>query len=157
MKWVLIIVLIVVIMIIANSVSQQYKDKFEFYYNLKNFLNHYKINVSFKKEKILDFLNHQPAKKQFKLLVEDYKSYLETNELNLNNLQFLEDDERTTLSEILKNLGRFDTNNEINQLSNFMILIDEKLTLAQAEKNKLCPMIIKLSLLFALGLAIILI
>ena len=43
MKWFLILVLIAVIMLIANAVSQQYKDKYEFYNNLNNFLKHFKI------------------------------------------------------------------------------------------------------------------
>ena len=44
MKWLLIIVLVFVIMIIAYSLSEQYKDKYDFYLNLKNFLNQFKIN-----------------------------------------------------------------------------------------------------------------
>jgi len=157
MKWFLIIVLIVVIMLIANAVSQQYKDKYDFYYNLKNFLNHYKINLSFKKEKILDFLNQQTAKRQFKLFIEDYKQYISTNELNLNNITFLEDEEKAILIEIIKKLGTYDEINETNIINKFLDLIEEKLLNAQEEKKKFCPMIIKLSLLFSLGLAIILI
>ena len=42
MKWFLIAVLIAVIMIIAYSISEQYKDKFDFYNNLKSFLNYLK-------------------------------------------------------------------------------------------------------------------
>ena len=65
--------------------------------------------------------------------------------------------EKSSLKEILLNLGGFDTENEINQLNNFIALTNEKLEKAKEEKQKFCPMIIKLSLLFAIGLAIILI
>ena len=157
MKIFLIIILIIIIMLIASSVSQQYKDKYDFYYKLKNFLNQFKINVCFKKDKILDFLNKQNAKKHFKLLIEDYKTYLSTNRLNLDNISLLETDEQATLADILTNIGNYDSLNEINQTSNFITLIDEKLQKAKEEKEKFCPMIIKLSLLFAIGLAIILI
>ena len=47
--------------------------------------------------------------------------------------------------------------NELCQLENFMIKIDNELKKAEQEKVKLCPMILKLSLLFAIGVAIILI
>lgn len=157
MKWLLIIVLIVVIMLIANSVSKQYQEKYDFYINLKNFLNNFKINVSFKKEKIHDFLRSQNHKKQFKTFIKSYIQYLNTNQLNLDDLNLLDEEEKLSLAEILKNLGKYDTENEINQINNFLILIEEKLEKAKQEKQKLCPMIIKLSLLFALGLAIVLI
>ena len=38
MKWILIIILIFVIMVIARGVSEQYKQKYDFYLNLKSFL-----------------------------------------------------------------------------------------------------------------------
>ena len=41
MKWFLIIVLIFVIMLIAHSLSEQYKEKYYFYDNLKKFLNNF--------------------------------------------------------------------------------------------------------------------
>ena len=53
---------------------------------------------SFKKEKILDFLNQQSGNKHFKMFIEDYKNYLLTNELNFDNLQLLEAEEKETLS-----------------------------------------------------------
>ena len=49
-KWILIVVLIVVIMLIAYSVSEQIKDKYDFFNNLKQFLNQFKINVAFAKK-----------------------------------------------------------------------------------------------------------
>ena len=157
MKWFLIIVLIFVIMLIAKAVSEQYKDKYDFYNNLKQFLNLFKINVSFKKEKIINFLNTINAKKQFLIFVEEYKNYLNTNEINLNRITLLDEDEKKDLFAIISSLGNYDTTNELNQLDNFLALINAKLEKATEDKNKLCPMIIKLSLLFAIGLAIILI
>ena len=55
-KWILIIILIVVIMLIAYSVSEQIRDKYDFFNNLKQFLNQFKINVAFRQEKINEFL-----------------------------------------------------------------------------------------------------
>jgi len=70
-------------MLIAHSISEQYKDKYDFYNNLKLFLNQFKINISFRQEKINDFLNKTKAKKQFNLFINSYKNYLKTNELDL--------------------------------------------------------------------------
>ena len=157
MKWILILTLIVVIMLIAFSVSEQYKDKYDFYKNLKLFLNQLKINISFKQDKLEKFLNEAKPKKNFKIFINSYQNYLKTNNFDTSNLILLENDEKTELANIVKNIGKFDKNNEIYQLDSFLLNIDEKLKTAQENKTKLCPLIIKLSFLFALGLAILLI
>lgn len=157
MKWFLIAVLIAVIMIIAYSISEQYKDKFDFYNNLKSFLNQFKINLSFKQDKIINFLNNLKPKKQFKLFINSYKNYLNTDKIDLSEIKILDIEEKTELENIIKNIGKFDAKNEINQIDNFLCNINNKLITAENDKNKVCPMILKLSLLFAIGLAIILI
>lgn len=157
MKWILICVLIVVIMAIAFGLSEQYKDKFDFYNNLKQMLNQLKINISFKQENLNAFLSNLKPKRCFKTFIEDYKAYLSSGTLSLANLPILEPEERAELESIVKNIGKFDKSNEITQLDSFVNLVDEKLKQAAENKNKLCPMIIKLSLLFALGLAILLV
>lgn len=156
-KWILIIVLIVVIMLIAYSVSEQIKDKYDFFNNLKLFLNQFKINVSFRQEKINEFLKKNNSKKQFKLFIEEYSNFLKTGELNLEKIRVLEDDDKDILQDIVKNIGKYDAKNEINQMDSFLATVDVKLVKANEDKNKLCPMIIKLSLLFSIGLAILLI
>jgi len=144
-------------MLIANALSEQYKEKFDFYSNLKIFLQHFKINVSFKQEKVIDFLNKIKAKKQFNLFIKSYKNYLKTNEINFKEIKLLDEEEKQSLENIIKSIGSFDAKNEINQLDMFLIEIESKLKKAETDKAKLCPMILKLSLLFAIGLAILLI
>ncbi len=156
-KWILIVVLIVVIMLIAYSVSEQIKDKYDFFNNLKLFLNQFKINVSFRQEKINEFLQKNNSKKQFKLFIEEYSNFLKTGELNLEKIKVLDDDDKDILQDIVKNVGKYDAKNEINQMDSFLATVDVKLVKANEDKNKLCPMIIKLSLLFSIGLAILLI
>ena len=157
MKWALIIILIFVIMLIANALSQQYKDKFDFYSNLKLFLNQFKMNLSFKQEKIETFLNGIKAKKNFQTFTDCYKRYLKGEELDFSSIKILDEGEITELTDIVKNLGKHDTKSELSQLDSFLIIVEEKLTKASEDKNKLCPMILKLSLLFAIALAILLI
>ena len=144
-------------MLIAVAVSEQYKDKFDFYTNLKLFLQQFKLNVSFRQQKINEFLNTIKPKKQFKIFIEEYKNYLKTNQLNLSNIKILEDEDREELTRLVTNLGKHDAKNEVQQLDGFLATLELNLDKATADKNKLCPMIIKLSLLFAIGLAILLI
>ena len=144
-------------MLISYSVSEQYKDKYDFYNNLRLFLQQFKINLSFRQEKVNEFLNNLKPKKQFKDFVDCYKSYLQTGELDLGNLKLFDSEEIKELESIIKNVGSYDVSNEINQLNSFLATIEIKLKKAQEDKNKLCPMILKLSLLFSIGLAILLI
>lgn len=157
MKIALIIILIFVIMLIARLVGEQYKDKYDFFFNLKSFLNHLKLNMSFKQDKIVKFLSKIEAKKQFKIFILAYENYLKTNEIYLDDIKVLDESDKKVLIDIIKNIGRFDANNEINQIDNFLVIIEEKLQTSKEDKEKLCPMILKLSLLFAIGLSIILI
>jgi len=157
MKWFLIIVLIVVIMIIAKAVSDQYREKYDFYYNLKIFFEKFKINLSFKQEKLNDFLNEMKFKKNFNIFIQSYKEFLHTNQLNLSNIKILDEEEKNQLDFYLKNIGKHDTNGELLQLDSFLSEINQKVKKCEQDKNKLCPMILKLSLLFAIGVGIILI
>ena len=93
MKIVLIVILIFMIMLVAKKVSEQYKDKYDFYCNLHSFLCQFKINLSFKQEKIIEFLNSLTPRKHFKLFIEDYKQYLDSGVINFENLTFLDADE----------------------------------------------------------------
>ncbi len=157
MKWLLISTLICVIMLIAFALTEQYKDKFDFYNNLKIFLNQFKINLSFKQEKVNEFLSKTECKKQFKIFIDEYKNYLKTDNLSFEKIKILEQNERLQLENIVKCIGKYNAQSEIEQLDSFILDIDEKLKKANEDKTKLCPLIIKLSLLFAIGLAILLI
>jgi len=137
--------------------SEQYKDKYDFYYNLRLFLNQFKINISFKQAKVNEFLISLKPRKQFKCFITSYQNYLKSGNLSFDEIKILDEKEKVELSEIIIRLGKNDSNSELKQIEQFLLAIEENLTKAEADKNKLCPMIIKLSLLFAIGLAILLI
>ena len=157
MKLILIIILICLIMIIAIAVSQQYKERFDFYQNLKIFLSEFKLNVSFKKEKISQFLSKVKPKKSFDAFIFEYKNYLKNNQFKVENIKILDDDEKDWIANLVRNLGGLNSDNEINQIELYLTETENRLKKAEVDKVKLCPMIIKLSLLFSLGVAIILI
>ena len=157
MKWILIITLIVIIMIIASSVSRQYKEKFEFYTNLKIFLEKYKINVSFQQTKLNDILLVDRSNKSYEIFILAFKEFLKTGELSMDNLKILDVDETIELERIIRSLGLYDVKHELTQIDGFILTISGRLEKAERDKNKLCPMILKLSLLFAIGVSILLI
>ena len=72
-------------------------------------------------------------------------------------MKVLEDEDKVILNDIVKNIGKYDAKNEVQQLDTFLLTVDTRLSKALEDKNKLCPMIIKLALLFAIGLSILLI
>ena len=144
-------------MVIATSVSRQYKEKFEFYDSLKIFLEKYKINVSFQQTKLNDMLILEKSNRYFDLFILEFKEFLRNGELHLEHIKILDNEEIDELDRIVKHLGIYDIKNELAQIDNFILTIDTKLKKAEQDKKKLCPMIIKLSLLFAIGVAILLI
>jgi len=121
MKWILILILIVVIMLIAKSLSEQYLDRFNFYYNLNQFLTKFKLNLAFRQTKVLDFLDSTNSKKQFRIFIESYKEYLKTNKLDLSKIKILEDSERQELEDIIVNIGRLDSKIFILLKSNLFV------------------------------------
>ncbi len=157
MKWLLIVILITVIMLIARAVSEQFKDKYDFYYNLKFFLNQFKINLSFKQTKINEFLQEIKPRKYFKSFIIAYQSYINGQALNFDEIKILEESEKEELKLIIEKIGRNDCKSEINQIEHFLANVESNLEKAEQDKIKLCPMIIKLSLLFAIGISILLI
>ena len=143
-------------MLIAKSISNQYVEKYNFYFNLKNFFNQFKVNLNFKKDKILEFINLLKAKKEFAKFKKAYIEFLSSGELNLEDVKVIDVEEKNRLSEMILSIGKFDAKNEILQLETYIKEIDEKLKKAEMDKAKLCPLILKLSLLFAVGFSIIL-
>ncbi|MGN0788011.1 MAG: hypothetical protein ACI4L6_03005 [Candidatus Onthoplasma sp.] len=157
MKIILIFVLLTVVMIVAFKVSSFIKDKYNFYVHLKEFLNEFKLNLSFKREKITDFLTKRQYSKSFDVFINSYKEYLKSGELNLSDLIYLDDDEKEQLKAITTSIGRLDTQSELAQIEEFIAQINMKLQTSEKEKNKLCPLILKLSFLSAISVIIILI
>ena len=144
-------------MIISTSISVQYKERYNFFNQLKLFFQQFKLNVSFKQEKIETFLKSFKAEKQFALFINSYQNFLKGEELNLSSIKILEESEKQELIEAIKNIGNYNTKSEIEQLDLYIELANVRLNKAKEAKQRICPLIIKLSLLFALALAILLI
>ena len=152
----LLLILVVMIMLIALGVVKQYKDRHNIFLELSMLLNEYELNIGFKKEKLKKIVSNFKATGDTKQILHIYlDNFNNTNNINLDSVKILQSDERSYLISMFKKLGTSDYENEKLQLLNFKAYIKDKLMESKEKKNKLCPLIIKLTFLFALGVAII--
>ena len=143
-------------MIIANGVAKQYKERHNLYANILKFLNDYELNIGFKKEKILDVAQKFESNNESKKIIEIYKNHLtQKTDINFESITILQEDEQKFLENIFKNLGAGDVDSEKLQLSEIKIQLKAKVEETAKIRDKFCPLIIKLSLLFAIALVIL--
>lgn len=156
MKYILMICLICVIMLVAQGVCKQYKDRYLLFESLSEFFRQMRLNLGFQKQKIKEILNQTNLKKTNKDIYTAYLQYLEegTN-LDLSFVHILDDAEEEYIAKMLHSLGKHDTAGEIKQLEAYDMYLKDKITKTLNEKEKYCPLITKLSFLFAVGLAIL--
>lgn len=156
MKLFLIIVLVVIIMLVAKGVANQYKERLNFFISIINFLNTYELNIGFKKEKIKDLVEKIETKSQSQILFTEYTNYLSNDtSLKLEDIKIIDEDERIFLIDMFTKLGTNDYTNEMAQLKVFKNYIQDKIRKSETESNKNYSLIIKLSFLFSLGVAIV--
>ncbi len=156
MKYILMLVLIVVIMLIAKGVCKQYRERYILFSSIGEFFREMRLNLSFQKQKIKEILNQTNLKKTNRDIYSNYLNYLEQGDkLDLSFVRILEDNEREQVTKMLLSLGKNDTVGELQQLNAYDIYLQDKITRTGQDKDKYCPLINKLSFLFAIGLAIL--
>lgn len=156
MKYLLMLALIGVIMIIAQGICKQYRERYALFESLGQFFRQMRLNLSFQKQKIKEILNQTTLKRTNQEIYINYLNYLEKGSpLDLGFVRILEDNEQEQLTNMLRSLGKNDTNGELKQLDAYDIYLKDKIELTKKEKDKYCPLITKLSFLFAVGLAIL--
>ncbi len=156
MKYLLMLALIGVIMVVAQGVSKQYKEKYALYEALGDFFRQMRLNLGFQKQKIKEILNQTTLKRTNKDIYVAYLEYLEKGTpLDLSFVRLLDITEQEQLTNMLRSLGKNDTLGELKQLDAYDIYLHDKIEHTRRDKDKYCPLITKLSFLFALGLAIL--
>lgn len=156
MKYLLMLCLIAVIMLVAQGVCRQYRERYALFEAVGEFFRQMRLNLSFQKQKISEILNQATLKRVNQEIYTTYLNYLEKGEdINLDFVRILDDDEREQLKNMLLSLGKNDTSGELKQLEAYDIYLKDKIQTTRQEKEKYCPLITKLSFLFAIGLAIL--
>ena len=156
MKIFLLILLIALIMIIAKNVAKQYRDRHMFFVSILEFLNEYELNIGFKKEKIVYLVETHIYKGQSKKLFDEYNLYLTQNkDLEFSSLNLINGLERDFLIKMFKSLGTSDYSTEMAQLKFYKSWLEEKTSTTKKDSAKYYPLTVKLSFLFALGVALI--
>ena len=157
MKYILIVCLVVVVMLISQGVCKQYRERFALYCALNDFFRQMRLNLGFQKQKIKQILDQATLKRNNKEIYTAYYNYLDSGkELSFDFVCVLNETEQQELSSMLLSLGKNDALGELKQLDAYDVYLRDKIELTKQEKNKYCPLITKLSLLGAIGLAIIL-
>jgi len=156
MKYILMLCLIGVIMLVAQGVCKQYRERYSLYEALGDFFRQMRLNLGFQKQKIREILNRTTLKRVNKEIYMAYLDYLDKgSDLYLDFVKILDDNEQEYLRKMLISLGKNDASGEIKQLDSYEIYLKDKIERTRIEKEKYCPLIIKLSFLFAIGLAIL--
>ena len=156
MKYILMICLIGVIMIVAQGVCKQYRDKHALLEALGDFFRQMQLNLNFQKQKIKEILNQATIRKVNKDIYIAYYNYLDKGEkLDISFANILDDTEQEQITNMLLSLGKNDTTGELKQLESYEMYLRDRIENARRDKDKYCPLITKLSFLFAVGLAIL--
>ena len=156
MKYLLMFALIGVIMLVAQGVCKQYRERYAIYESLNEFFRQMRLNLSFQKQRINQILSQTTLRRTNKEIFVAYLNYLDKGKnLDLDFVKVLDDTEREQLVNMLRSLGKNDTSGELKQLDAYDIYLKEKMDKTKSERDKYCPLITKLSFLFAIGLAVL--
>lgn len=156
MKYLLMLALIGVIMTISQGVCRQYRERYALFAGLGDFFRQMRLNLSFQKQKIKQIINQSTLKRNSQEIYTTYLRYLEKGDkIDIGFVRVLDDKEQEQITNMLYSLGKNDVSGEIKQLEAYDIYLKDKIERTRIERDKYCPLITKLSFLFAIGLAIL--
>lgn len=151
-KFVLILTLIALIMLIARAIANNYKERHKIYCEIVDFVQNYKLNIGFKKQKI-KLLTQKFTDKS--TVLGCYNNYIDTGKFDLSNVRLLDDNEKAQIKDYFVQFGNGDFETEKKLIDIVENYFKQKIDETKQVKDKWCPMIIKLSFLFSLGVAIL--
>lgn len=157
LKVVLLCMLVVLIMMIATGVSKQYKEKCNIYKDVLLFLTNYELNIGFKKDKMVQMVESFKPMNSTKKIFDSYLKYLNNDTpIDINVFRLVEEDS-VYLKEMFESLGHGDYEQEMKKVNSYKTYLEERLKISEENKNKFCPLILKLSFMFSLVVVILMI
>lgn len=164
MKFVLVGIVLLGMGYIGYGLSKFYKRRKRFFEDLTLFCEKLCVDISFSSESLKTIINqnYECFSKDFKIVLNGYLTFLETNGSVLENetlfkkLNVVKDEEKEPILLFLKNLGRLDACNQVAEINNFKLKFLDLKKGAEEENKKFGSLSLKLLVLLGILVVIIL-
>lgn len=141
---------------IGYSLSNYYRKRVLFFTECVNFCNSISLKINFSKSFLKELIEKQVeiSKSEIK---DVFKNYLETYSLEKINIYYLCDDEKNIFINFVNELGKFDCENQLNQIEKCKNEFENILDTSIKEKSKYSSLYLKIFFLIGLVLSILVI
>ena len=164
MKFVLVGIVLLGMGYIGYGLSKFYKRRKRFFEDLTLFCEKLCVDISFSSESLKTIINqnYECFSKDFKIVLNGYLTFLETNGSVLENetlfkkLNVVKDEEKEPILLFFKNLGRLDACNQVAEINNFKLKFLDLKKGAEEENKKFGSLSLKLLVLLGILVVIIL-
>ena len=164
MKFVLVGIVLLGMGYIGYGLSKFYKKRKRFFEDLTLFCEKLCVDISFSSESLKTIINqnYECFSKDFKIVLNGYLTFLETNGSVLENetlfkkLNVVKDEEKEAILLFFKNLGRLDACNQVAEINNFKLKFLDLKKGAEEENKKFGSLSLKLLVLLGILVVIIL-
>ena len=156
MKIALILIICTIVILIGYGLSKSYLAKTKFLNSLKNLLEDIKLNVTFKKEKLINVLEKSKSKSELKVFLTYFTKYIESGAVSKDELKNIDTDNTDLLYDIITNIGKYNSATELVQIDSYIEQVKLLLTEAEKKSKTFAPMIVKLAILLSLAIGVVL-
>lgn len=164
MKILLILIIIACFCYVGFCISKYYKKRNKFFCSLLNVIEKVNVDINYSNKNLCAIFNNELTDDvNIKKLISNFCEYLENKTIVLDEKQLfkginiVKPDEKNIILDFFNQLGRHDAQNEIKLINNFKTVLMPIQESASMQLKKYGPMSFKLSTLFGLLLAILLI
>lgn len=155
-KFILVLVIIICFTYIGYSLSNYYKKRVVFFTECVNFCNSISLKINFSKSLLKELVD-----KQIEICKSDLKNILKEflTSYSLQNIKtyYLSDDEKATVINFINDLGKFDCENQLNQIEKCKKEFDCLLESSTKEKSKYAGLYLKIFFLIGIVISILII
>jgi stage III sporulation protein AB len=145
--------------IVGKKLSERYKRKERFYFDMVTFCNSYKVNLEYHRKRLADLFDENIYGQDFNKYVECFNSFeghRQSGEKILTYLGF-DERERRYVSNFFDSLGKNDADSQAKEIEFYYKYFENALKSAQELATQRSSMVMKLSVLCAFLLCIMII